>query len=122
MKIILKKPGEKATVIEQETIKLEDLQRFVEGTVTTAYVPKVGEAGITIWANDEGLCLGMTPNVGFMEEDFFEPMILVGPILLTSSDEEGETVGLTDEQVEKGLAFLTEAQSKLPKLLRRARM
>jgi hypothetical protein len=124
MKFILKQPGLKPEVVEQDAIKLADLQHYVEGTVTTAYVPslaKVGE-GVTLWANDDGLCLGMTPNVGFFDADFFEPMILVGPILVTGSDEEGETIGLTDEQVEQVKAVLVEAAKKLPKLLRQARM
>jgi hypothetical protein len=121
MTAVLKRPGLKPEVIVfPEGIKLADLQHYVEGTVTCPYIPGLNEEGISLWANDEGLILRMHANVAFFEQDWFEPMLLVGPLLLTGHNEEGETIGLTDEQVEKAKAVLTKGEDFLRKNYRSA--
>lgn len=109
MKFVLKQPGLKPEVVEHESINLSTLQHYVEGTVTCPYIPHLNEKGISLWANDDGLCIGMKPNVRFFEDDWFAPMDIVGPVLMTGHDEEGETVGLTDEQVKLAIEALTKA-------------
>ena len=107
MKAITKKPGEKPETIEIEGDSLKALQGLVGGYITTFYVP-VGEGsfdekGITSWANDEGLMIGQELNILAAGQP------IVGPVVFTGHDDEGDTVGLTDAQAETVLAFLVEA-------------
>lgn len=118
MKYIVKHPGFDAEVIESESIKLADMQHHVEGWITTAYAPKLAEANIDMFANDEGLLMHMQPNIGYMVGSY--PQMIVGPVVLVGHDDEGETIGLTDQQIEAGLAFLKEAQVNLGPILIRA--
>lgn len=113
MKIVLKQPGLKPEVIEVEKIGLDTLQHYCEGLVTCPGLPHLNERGISLWANDEGLCIGMKPNIQFFEDDWFAPMDLVGPILLTGHDGEGETVGLTDEQIAFAVENLNAAEQRM---------
>lgn len=70
--------------------------------IECVYIPELSESGVDLWVNEEGKLIGLKPN--FMIFDGQD--VAVGPIFFASSDEEGETVGLTDEQVEKTLAWL----------------
>jgi hypothetical protein len=109
MKYVVKHPGQPAETIESETIGLKTLQHHVGGLITGAYVPELAEKGIDVFANDEGLLMGLQPNIGWMIES--HPMILVGGLVFTSSDEEGETIGLTEEQI-KAVEEFTERTSR----------
>lgn len=77
---------------------IDHLQELVGGLFTMPYVPGLGEHGIDVFANDEGLILQMDPNLLIENENFYEPMVLVGPLLFASSDDEGETVSLNAKQ------------------------
>lgn len=118
MKYIVKAPGFPAEVIESEKITLADMQHHVEGLITTAWAPFLDEHRIDMFANDEGLLMRMQPNIGFMVHD--HPQVIVGPVVLVGHDDEGETIGLTDDQIEKGLAFLKLAERNLGPVLIRA--
>ena len=60
--------------------------------------------GVDMWVNDEGLILGLEQNpygTALYDEEFGTPQPIVGNIIITGAcDEEGETLGLTDEQVD----------------------
>ena len=109
MKAITQKPGESPEVIELtkgETLK--ELQGLVGGYVTTFYVPvgaegSFDEEGITAWANDEGLLEGLQPNLLAAGQP------IVGPVVFTGHDDEGDTIGLTDAQAELVMTFLAAA-------------
>lgn len=118
MKYIVKHPGFDAEVIESESITLADMQHHVEGLITTAWAPALAEANIDMYANDEGLLMHMQPNIGYMIER--HPQMIVGPVVLVGHDGEGETIGLTDDQIEKGLAFLKLAERNLGPILIRS--
>jgi len=100
MKAIVQNPGESPKTVElSETLK--DLQGLVGGYVTTFYVPEFEEAGITAWANDEGLLIGQQPNL------FVYGQPIVGPVVFTGHNDEGETVGLTGPQEALVRTFLS---------------
>ena len=115
MKYIAKHPGHDAEVIETDRISLADMQHHVGGLITTAYHPKLAEAGIDMFANDEGLLIGMQPHLGFSTHG--HATVIVGPVILVACDEEGETIGLTDSQIEEGLATLKESSEQLGRFL-----
>lgn len=101
MKWIVKNPGETAQDYTHEGgSSLEPLQKLVGGYITTVYHESLDEVGITAWANDEGLLIGQAPNLAV----YGQPV--VGPVVFTGHDDEGETVGLTDEQAETVGRFL----------------
>lgn len=100
MRAILKKPGETAQETTLKGSTLEALQGLVEGYITTVYHEALDEAGITAWANDEGLLIGQEPNLLV----YGQP--IVGPVVFTGHNDEGETVALTAEQAEMVGRFL----------------
>lgn len=107
MKAVYKAPGLAPEVLTLDGLELSTLQHYCEGTVCAPFVPCF--KGMTLWANDEGVIYGMRPNVVFDSVDFFEPMVIVGPILVTGISRTGKTIGLKDEQVEKVKSILSVA-------------
>ena len=71
------------------------LQRVCEGYVDVVHDPRLG---IDIWVNDEGLLIGMPLNP--LATTLAGGQGLAGPAVITGGpDAEGETLGLTVEQV-----------------------
>jgi len=99
MRVLFKAPGA-APEIQEIEHSLETMQGLVGGLLTTAHDPELDEAGVTIWANDEGLMLEMKHN--FL--DAYHQMI-VGPVFFSSHDDEGETTSLSDKQLELAQAY-----------------
>lgn len=92
MKAIQKKPGEQPTEVELKK-GIDHLQELVGGgCFTTVYHPALEQRGITLWANDEGLFLDMEPNLIVMGQP------IVGPVVFTGHNSEGETVALDESQ------------------------
>ena len=80
---------------------LERLQEAVEG-----YVQAIDLSDeLTIWCNEEGKMLNLCHNPygqAFWEKSYGRTDYIVGNIVLTGgTDSEGETLGLTDEQILK---------------------
>lgn len=71
---------------------LENMQAQVEGMLDCVQIDPV--KGIDCWVNDEGLLIGMPINI-MANEDFG----LAGPVFFAKSNDEGETVSLSDEDV-----------------------
>jgi hypothetical protein len=58
-----------------------------------------GERRVTVWLNEEGKLNNLPPNFALVEgENIYD--IVMGDIIITSTDDEGETVGLTDKEIE----------------------
>ena len=94
---IVKNPGESPQRVElshEGEGALQALQSAVKGMITTFYVPFLDRAGVTVWANDEGLLIGLSPNLWVGQQP------IVGPVCFTSTNEDGDTTSLTDEQAE----------------------
>lgn len=100
MKAITKQPGQPSKVEDMGDDTLAWLQAKVEGYITTVYAEALDAAGVTCWANDEGLLIGQAPNLLV----YGQP--IVGPVVFTGHDDEGETVGLTEAQEKAVAAFL----------------
>jgi hypothetical protein len=84
---------------------LKVLQNAVEGYVQAIDLKR----DLTMWANEEGKLEGMMTNsiaTAIFQTRFGMVDIIVGNAVLTGgTDDEGETIGLTDEQVTR-LKFL----------------
>ena len=78
---------------------LETLQQAVEGLVQAIDIAE----DLTMWCNEEGKMIGLPHNPfgqAFWEKMYGRTDYIVGDIVLTGgADNEGETIGLTDEQI-----------------------
>ena len=112
MKAIVKHPGQAPQKIDiNDGDTLSSLQALVDGLVTTVYVEGFDEAGITVWANDEGLLMRLTPNL------LIEGQPIVGTVVFTGHNDEGETVGLTRYQMAAVERLLRASTLNLPTAL-----
>jgi hypothetical protein len=97
--IVVTTEGE-MSVIDIAGDELTTLQSKVGGWVQAIDIT----SSLTMWANEEGKLVGLPVN-GFAtelwESRFGATDIIVGDIVLTGvADDEGETLGLSDTQVE----------------------
>ena len=97
MNIIVKKVGEEPIVKEIEKLELNDMQDMVGGLIECLHVGN----GVDMWLNDCGKIWDMPINVLLGVEEPERQIIdsIHGDIFFASGTDEGETVGLTDEQV-----------------------
>lgn len=94
--IILEAGNPEARVVEKFEHSLETLQQFVGGYIEAV---RVNES-ITIWINEEGKLRGLDPNFNLIGNG--KPYdIVVGDAIFTGTDNEGETVSLTDQEIEE---------------------
>ena len=96
MKIITKKVGYAEEVREIETLELEDMQKMVGGLIECFHVGN----GVDMWLNDEGKLLSLPVNIaiGSAEREILDT--IHGDVFFASGNDEGETIGLTDEQID----------------------
>lgn len=92
------------TVIKDIEEGLESLQREVGGCITLApHFDELTERGIDIYADDEGLLKGdPKPSLFVTSKDDPRKVeaMLVGNLIFTGYDEEGNTKSLTREQID----------------------
>lgn len=92
------------TVIKSVDGSLESMQKEVGGMLTIApHFDELTEHGIDIYADDEGLLKADSKPSVFVTSKG-DPCkvenVLVGNLIFTGFDEEGSSVGLTDEQID----------------------
>lgn len=99
MKVLVLENG----VFEQREIKntLEALQKVVGGWIEIPYLShKFAEEGIDVIINEEGKLIGLEPQIAVCNKGSFELLdLVVGNVLFASHDEEGNTIGLTETQI-----------------------
>lgn len=82
--------------------RLEDLQEIVGGYIEIPFLSEtLYEKGIDVIINEEGKLIdGLKPEIAIVNEKQGNILDLVyGNCIFTSHDDEGETVGLTEEQI-----------------------
>lgn len=82
------------------------LRDAVEGYIECVHLSSLG---VDMWLNEEGKLIGLEPNALatylFLRE-FNTLDVIMGNVIFTGgADEEGETLGLTEEQLQKLLAI-----------------
>lgn len=98
--------------------ELEDLQEIVGGYIEIPFLGDVFNSnGIDVIINEEGkLIEGLKPEIAIVNEASGQILdIVYGNCIFASHNEEGETIGLTDEQiliVTKELETIVELMSK----------
>ena len=97
---VIAEPGKGARVLAIED-SLEGMQQAVEGNIELAVVKDDRRVGrLDFYCNEEGRLDGMPMN------RIVDGIDICGSILVVSSDHEGETVGLTDEQAALAVLLL----------------
>lgn len=86
--------------IQVETNTYEMIRKGVGGLICSAPVPE-DLAGIDMWVHDEGKLLQMEPSAMLMDKSGDLLDFYAGNIVFTRTDEAGETIPLTDEDVER---------------------
>jgi len=94
MRIVTKKVNLPAVVENVEKLELEDMQSLVGG-----YIEHLDCGGLDLWLNEEGKLHGLAPNlVAFYGKEARD--VIVGDVFFTAHDNDGETIGLTDEEID----------------------
>lgn len=80
---------------------LESLQKIVGGWIEIPFLSRrFADEGIDTIINEEGKLIGLKPQIAVLQRDTFKLVDLVaGNCIFASHNEEGDTVGLTDEQI-----------------------
>lgn len=92
--IILEAGNPEAKIVERFEHSLENLQTVVGGYIEAVSVNE----SITIWLNEEGKLQELPPNFYLIGNG--SPFdIVVGDVIITGTDGEGNTIGLSDEEV-----------------------
>jgi hypothetical protein len=92
--VVACKPGKKPEAIEIEN-NLAAMQHIVGGFIQLVVV---GE--FDLFVNEEGHLLDLAYNRDVMG------LPIVGPLFISKADDEGETIGLTPEEVQEALRLL----------------
>ena len=95
-----------ATIIDLNEGSLEKLQKAVGGYVQAVDLCE----GVTMWCNEEGKMMSLPHNpfgqafweTAFPVSEFGRTDYIVGDIVLTGgADDEGDTLGLTSEEIDE---------------------
>lgn len=103
-KALTRKQNEDYKVIQVDDLGLEFLQQSVGGYIErVAFDEEFNRRNIDMWINEEGKFNGnFKPTFIVVEKE--EPGkildIIMGDVVFTSSNEEGETIGLNDVQIQ----------------------
>lgn len=104
------------TVNDSFVPSLENMQKVVGGLIESINVGSVLEGReIIIWVNEEGKLINLPPNFAIVKESEQALLdIVMGSVLVTSSNRESDTVGLTEEEIAyvKGLFDFTRGLTK----------
>lgn len=102
---VVKEPYKKAQVVNIDD-DLKTLQNIVGGCIAAGDLPNMED--IYGFCNDEGLLIGLEPNV-------YRPQwkdALFGPLVFVGAGDEGESVSLTKEQVDAIMKYCEENSVK----------
>lgn len=95
--ILLKTDGK--FVVNNFKYSYENMKEIVGGWLEAFTLRHDGDRTITIWLNEEGKLIGLKPNLAVVKDGELIDVI-VGDILITATNAEGETVGLNDEELD----------------------
>ena len=104
--VIITTEGEKS-IVEFEKGNSYDLLRDTVGGLIQC-VTLTDKGSVDMWLNEEGKVIGLPQNpiaTALWDDLYPDTDFMVGDIILTQSDDEGETIGLTDEQIQFFMSY-----------------
>ena len=101
-KVLVRKQNEDFKVVKTDTLELEYLQSQVGGLIELiSWSDNLDSLGVDMWINEEGKLiegLGATFIVVDKQEEIRD--VIYGDVIFTSTDSEGNTIGLNDIQIQ----------------------
>lgn len=82
-----------------DDISLDFLQSQVGGYIEITYIDYLEENGIDVFCNEEGKLLGLLHSAYLLDNNDTIYDVIAGNMVFCSHDEDGESIGLTDEQI-----------------------
>ena len=116
IRVVTKKPGMvNAPKVEEIKPGIADLQRLVDprgkgASFECPYIPELAAEGVDLWVNEEGK-FDSACTANFMIFDGQD--CVMGPVVFTSHDDEGNTTGLSDAQLAFVLKFLRQVPQSI---------
>jgi hypothetical protein len=107
IRVIVARVG-KHPVVEEIDSGLDGMQAVVGGYIECVSLDGSYEDGVDLWLNEEGRINGMRLN-RLIRDDRGNDWDVHGDVFLARHDSEGDTIGLTDEDVAKWLQRLTDS-------------
>lgn len=84
----------------KEKMELEGMQKVVGGLIELLWVnDEFNKMKIDLFINEEGKLNNLEPTAVMLGDDNKILDVIAGPILITATDGEGETIPLTEEQI-----------------------
>lgn len=100
-KVIIKRCNEEPKIEEVKEINLEYMQSVVDGLIEIPYLSEyLYKLGVDIVINEEGKINGLDPNMLVFNNKMEIADVLMGDILFASSNDDGKSIGLSNEQIE----------------------
>ena len=104
--VIITTDGDKSIVEFEKGNSYNLLSDTVGGLIQC--VQLTDKWGVDMWLNDEGKLIGLPQNpiaTALWDDMYPGTDVMMGDIILTQTDDEGETIGLTDEQVKFFMSY-----------------
>jgi hypothetical protein len=103
IQVVQAQPGEKAVIV-QASNSLEALQGLVGGPIEGVMQAEFLPNGCHAYVHEEGKLKRLAPNLRHGYD------IIVGPIVVSSCDGDGEEVGLMDHEADEAVKLLDRAR------------
>jgi len=113
MEAILMKANDDWRILNEKKITLDTLQTAVNGCIEAVYL----DDNIVMYCNEDGLNLELPINRFATSYGHFQKRIIgfiVGDVVFTKSDDDGNTVGLNQYEMNKIIDFIESYQNSLP--------
>ena len=96
--------------IKKKDFNLKYMQKVVGGIIDIPYISEqLDDMGIDAVINDEGKLLGLPVNFVIADSDNLIMDFVVGNVMFCSHDDEGNSIGLNDKQIDFLDSLFTQA-------------
>ncbi len=102
-KVVIRRQNEDFKIEEVDNLNLKYLQSKVGGYIElVSWYNQLSDLNIDMWINEEGKFMqGLLPTFIVVDSKDEIKDIIMGDVVFTSSDNEGNTIGLNDIQAQK---------------------
>lgn len=91
--------GKELKTIEWENDSYKLISTHVGGYIERIPITALDEKNIDMWCNEEGKLIGLEPSIALTHNGDIVDMIM-GNVVLTKTDGNGETISLTDDDID----------------------
>lgn len=101
IRVAIIKANDNKIIVKDDFIPtVENMQKVVGGWLEAIFIREKGYRRITIWLNEHGKLNGLPPNFAIVRKGDGRLLdVVMGDVLISASDKDGDVVGLTDEEL-----------------------